>query len=388
MRSSRSLLLLSLAFALESNALAQAQDAVVRSHRFEEQLESYALDLDSGVLSYLPRGPVGAGGLAGPASGEALCLNNDIDFDQSDSTYEGFGSFVGDEVVDWGVKSCGGSDLVERIRVLYTSTASSSIGGSIGLRVYAGTQGFGTLGERVFSVDLEGLPPSDTAAGMPGGGGGGVPLLLDLDLGSQSFFLPDGPVGWGFQFLDGKTGPVLVDVGPAVSTQNYLDRYRPGPAVEGNLESTLSLSTVGFPANPFQNSFFIQMFENDGAQLAEAELIPSSANLDSLRSVGGPVLGSSWELFFQSFNQTPPYTTVVVLGGELAPAAFGTALGDLLINVPATLIATSIKTQSLNHSFEIPKVPSLLGQSIFAQGATLTVTGDQLSNGIVGTFGF
>ena len=108
------------------------------------------LDLDSGRLRR--RAPALAATERGP------CFANDANA----SAGQVLVMSPGDELYDWGAKSCGGSEFVRSITVGYgsqaVSTAEGGPGASLTLRLYAGGQGGGVAGDLLLSVPLSACP--------------------------------------------------------------------------------------------------------------------------------------------------------------------------------------------------------------------------------------
>src|SRR5262249_14610034 len=111
---------------------------------------------------------------------EALGLGLSYCFDNSELTYPFPSSnhFVvpnpGEELVDWGFKTCRESSLLRTITIGYGSSAvdlaHGGPGGTLCLALYQGTRGFGRLGTEVFRRTISGLPTN----------GGQDPVFLTL----------------------------------------------------------------------------------------------------------------------------------------------------------------------------------------------------------------
>lgn len=333
-------------------------------------------------VRHLDRGVTSAAEGSSPGT---LCFDNSIDqndeVDSTMSTAENLADALltapGDELVDWGVKSCGEANLVRSLTVGYGSQAPIGIGGSMTVRVYSFTQGFGSLGTPVAEIELDELPSDGPTLLL-------TPRYLTLELGEQSFYLPDGPVGWSFQNSDGMTAPLLVDVQPAASTQNWIDWYTPGPATDGNLQDTFSLGAGGASNDPFENSLYMQMFEADGGQIAGVQSIDNPANLSALVALNTPVLGQTWQLGFDLAGVPGAGDATLVFLSLQPSAPVSTILGTFLISPAA--IAVTIETDD-QHDLPILIDPEFLGLPIFVQG--IYTDGEPfLTNALVGTIGF
>lgn len=207
------------------------------------------LDLDSGALT-LP----GSAELA--TSNPVLCFDNSVDDD-------GFADALlypaGDELYDWGIKTCAISGRVERLTIGYGSQAVPTHlggpGGALTVRVFEHGQGFGVRGRLVFELSMTGLPSGGPSPAV-------APYYLTVDLGSNAFLLEDGPIGWSFENPDGATAPLLVDVGREHGTQNFYDVYRVSPTQDPYYSGSFSLGPGGASNDPWENSFYLQLWED------------------------------------------------------------------------------------------------------------------------------
>lgn len=321
------------------------------------------LDLDTGVYTEL----------ASEGDPGILCLDNSIDEDgAADALLVG----AGDELVDWGVKVCGKSTFVQALTVGYASQAPAD-SGAMTVRVYSFTQGFGTLGTQVAELELVGLPTDITVGNL-------TPFYLTVELGSASFFLPEGPVGWSYQNGDGQTAPLLVDVHPSTGTQNWIDWYSPGPATDGHLEDTFSLGPGGFSNDPFENSLYMRFFEAPANPTASVASIENPANLSALFAMNTPVLGQTWSVGFD-LTGVPAAGDATLVFLSLEPSfPTATILGVFLISPAA--VAVTLETDD-QHDFPILASPEFIGLPIFVQG--IYTNGEPfLTNALVGTIGF
>ena len=333
-------------------------------------------ELDSGQLTLAG----GAGTQPASAPG-ARCFENNVDF--NDGGTDALLYPAGVELFDWGVKSCGGSNFVESLEIQFASmavpTSQGGPGGSLTLRVYEGATGFGVAGTELASITLTGLPsdgpsPSGSVLGL---------TTLTIDLGAQSFFLPDGPIGWSYENHDGLTAPRLVDVQAALGTENFFDVYDPAPASAGNYSGTFTLPPGGFSGDPLENTFYFVINEKDAP--ASVTTIVAGSNPIALSSTP-PIVGSTWDaLVDDSALPTTTATLLAITLQSLPPTP--TKLGLLVIKPQSRLLPISIKTGS-KHSFPIPTDSALVGLTYYAQGGlSTTAQGIVLTNGLELTVG-
>ena len=111
---------------------------------------------------------------------------------------------------------------------------------------------------------------------------------MTINLGTQSFFLPDGPIGWSYTNSDGLTAPLLVDVDPSRGTANALDHYAPPPASPASLAQTFTLGPGGLSNDPKENSFYLQLFENDVPSFTR--VLQAGSNPGLLSSASAPIV--------------------------------------------------------------------------------------------------
>lgn len=312
--------------------------------------------------------------------GDQPCYANSDD--QGDGFLDALLFPANDELFDWGIKICGGSDYVSRVEIGYASMAAVGNNGALTLRLYEGAHGFDIPGQQVFEMALSGLP-SDGPAPPPNAL---IPRFATIDLGSQSFYLPDGPIGWSFENSDGQTAPLLVNVVLENGTQNFFDVYRPGPASAGNYLGTFTLPPGGASNDPFENTFWIEISENDVT--ATATPVPGAGNPNILLSLGPPVIGSDWGARL-NLTAFPDVTQTAVLVSRNQLSGVQTPFGELLADPGALAAPISILPGNI-HNFSIPLDNDLIGQTFTAQGAFLSTSqGFRLTNGralLVGTF--
>jgi hypothetical protein len=327
------------------------------------------LDLDTGVLT------------VGPSSSRipTLCFDNSID---DDNWLDGLLYPAGQELYDWGVKACGGSRFVEAITVGIGSMAQpvsqGGPGGAITLRIYEGGTGNGSPGTLVRTIPLTGLPSVQGPLICP--------VLLRVNLGAQSFRLPDGPIGWSYENQDGLTAPLLVDVDPSTGTEDFLDLYIPPPATPASYASTFQLGPGGLSNDPKENSFYLKIFQND--VLATVTNVPLGANPDVLRSPEPPILGANWGLFF-NLSQTPNLGVTMVAFSNSSLTNTFLPYGELYVNLLDQACPISVRATD-THRFQLPIIPAFAGRTIHLQGAFINGNGwPDLTNGldvVIGTY--
>ena len=327
------------------------------------------LDLDTGVLTT-------PGGSLPPTP---VCFNNSID---PDGVFDALLYPAGVELFDWGIRTCGGSLYVQSITIGYGSravpTRSGGPGGSLEVRLYERATGYGVAGTERMALSLTGLP-SD---------GGPFPLLspriLQINLGSQALFLPDGPIGWGYRNADGDTAPLLVDATVANGVENVYDVYDPGPAAGGTFSGTFQLPPGGASNDPFENSFYLKISQNDTP--ATLQTIAAGQNPNIFSAAGPPVVGAPWFPTVNTLGFPAATRTLVAVTAQRIPG-FPTRSGQLVLDLGTQLFPISVKFGGI-HRFDIPIGTSLIGLSFYAQGGIIGPTASlQLTNGLVLTIG-
>jgi hypothetical protein len=331
------------------------------------------MNLDTGEIRMI------SAPIAAPAV--TACFENDID---DDCCLDALLFPAADELFDWGIKACGGSDFVETIVIGYASQAIPTFqggpGGSLTLRLYEDGRGFGLAGTERVEIQLSGLPSEG-----PPPGGVLSPFILTIDLGSQSFFMPTGPIAWSYENPDGQTAPLLVDVVIENGTQNYFDVYRPGPASDGHLLGTFTLPPGGASNDPFENSFYIVLNEDDttGTQVD----IPAGSN-PSVFTANRPILGRFWTGNVNQSSFPTSTGSLMALSGQRLTGV-STRFGVLIFDPSTSFVPVSLQTGN-NHRYLIPVDASLVGRQFFAQGGVITTAqGLLLTNArdcVVGTF--
>jgi hypothetical protein len=295
---------------------------------------------------------------------------------------------VGQEWVDWGVKSGGSTGVACTLELGYATTAlDPSLGGpgaALQIAVYAGTVG--------------GCNPTDVAtqvrrlvySGLPGSlDGGPAAFTVAIELAKQTFALADGPLGWGYVGVDGLSGPLLIAVGadPTGTVDGY-DPYAPAPAPTG-----ACLGTSVF-AMPGVGSFYLRLEEEDGSEPgAQAPRVGTGFNPGVLSPAATPPkIGQSWQPSLTTpAVGTPSVDFFAISSVALAPTLIP-GLGELLIGVaspnPLFVLAGPAGTGT-PFSMPFPLNCALVGVSLTSQAGQVGVLGKVgLTNALDFTIGF
>ncbi len=355
-----------------SKATLLGADELATPVRFQGPPAFAHLDLDTGVVTQSTLAP-------SARSAQSLCFDNTLD---DEPIVDGLLYPAKFELLDWGVKSCGGSGFVDRLTIGYGSmavpTAAGGPGGSLTVRIYSSATGFGAPGTLVREIKLTGLPSQGPITG-PGQFG---PQYVTVDLGARSFFLPEGPIGWSYQGDDGGTAPILVDVDASLGTEMAYDVYSPGPASAATYGGTFLLPAGPNSWDAKENSFYLQLFQNDA--VASVLPIPAGSNPD-LFTAAAPVVGSRWRSQVGLVGGSGSGVTLVAMSSSRLNGV-QSPMGELVID-PSTLI-TEVSVGVFDaHSFSIPSDSALLGWRFYAQGGFFDAGGLQLTNGLELTVG-
>ena len=267
----------------------------------------------------------------------------------------------GEEVLNWGLKSCAGASRLRSFTILYLSEAvdpsRGGPGGTLSVALYSGTQGFGRPGTEIFRRTLTGLPASRVVQPT---------VFVTFDFGSEPLPLPDGRIGWGFLQLDGDTGPVLVNAPrPALGTLDAMDIYSPGPASAASY-----VGTFHYPFCSCANTF-IQLDEIATDELASSTVLNGSgANPSLLAEILPARIGHVWAARVAVVSPppgNPPFTALFLSAAAIAPIS--SPIGEILID-PAQRISGSQIAEG-SYAFSIPADPALVGREVFVQAAVL-----------------
>ena len=295
------------------------------------------------------------------------------------------GDLPGDELLDWGVKICGGSKMVQSLTIGYRTTeldvADGGPGATLSFGLYRGTLGWNRVGTEVFRRTFTGLPgqraPNNDPHGAPF-------VFVTIDFGAQPLFLPDGPIGWGYMLLDNDstiaTGPLLVKApSPTTSVVDALDVFQPGPASTGVYKGTFNFGTQcnhGPPCCP-DASTWLQIVE---APLGATVMNGSGVNPSVFSELIPARLGQGWVTAFDlSARPSTGLTMILLSRSSLAPPR-ASRLGEVLSDPQGWFGPISLGKAI--HVVPIPNTTALAGTSFFAQGVLQSGTGRQLTNAL------
>ncbi|MCA9300526.1 MAG: hypothetical protein KDA28_15755, partial [Phycisphaerales bacterium] len=275
------------------------------------------------------------------------------------------------ELVDWGVKSCGMRGRVTSFTFMYRTSLPSV---DLSVAFYMGTTGFGNLGTQIRRFGFQGLPAGveDIQPGIPPGQ---YLNTMTVDLSANPMCLPDGPIGWGVTNDDLDSGTFLNHAPNAsLGTLDALDVYDAPPAKTGVYTGTYNFASQGVQVA----SITIQLEEEDGAGLAGVNLLNGNgSNPIAFTPIGFPLLGESWSANLD--YGVAPGTTQNSMVISLTPAIFpsNTIAGQLLVDLSDPLLI--VTTDKAFHRINIPKDNSLSDLTVYAQtlfflGGPLTFT--------------
>ncbi len=285
-----------------------------------------------------------------------------------------------DELVDWGVKTCGLSGVVDSFTVSYRTLAvDTSLGGpgaALTVAIYAGTTGFGQTGTELLRLSLTGLP------GATGNEPPGTEPVVDLtiDLSDAPLLLPDGPIGWGITNDDGLTGPrITFAPNASLGTIDALDVHRPGPATAGNYIGTFNFIGASL------GSLWVVVNEDDGSVAASTQIENGTgANPLALDSFSEPRIGRNWvSVIDLAIHPIPDASLLALSTGGTPPLS--TSMGELLID-PGGIIRLQVALGP--HAVAIPLDLGLVGLGLRAQGLVSGSGLRLLTNAIDLTIGF
>lgn len=317
--------------------------------------------------------------------------NSDLFCDMSPVEPYSIGNAPGDELLDWGVKQCGGTGMVQSITIAYRTTAVDvSFGGpgaTFSFALYRGTRGFNRVGTEVFRHTFTRLP------GVAPGTGTHEALFgfVTIDFGDTPISLPDGPIGWGYLLLDNlvaatATGALLVTAPNATTgVIDALDVYSPGPATTGVYTGTFNFaSTCNHPPCCPHASTWLQIVETTPAGVA---FNGTGVNPAILSEVLPARLGQAWAGRFDLSGYSGATETLIWVSlADQSPTT--SPFGEILID-PAWRIAREPFVANGFNVLPVPRDPALSGLVLYAQGGIRTATGGiVLTNGLKTTLGF
>jgi hypothetical protein len=258
----------------------------------------------------------------------------------------------GEELVDWGVKSCGESGLLRSFTMMYLNSTYPGVDGAMSLALFQGTRGWNRLGTEIFRETITGLP------------NGYAELVVDF--GDHPLPLGDGPIGWSVLQLDGHTGPIMVTAPDAsLGTVDALDLFVPGPAVPESYVGTFNYGSCSHLCG----SLFIQLDEIPRNQTALSMVVNGTgANPVLLHEVFPARLGQTW-VARVDISGYPLGTSTLLVASLATTAPIAHPFGELLLD-PARVIAGPL-TGVGGHLFTIPSDASLAGFHLFVQALVL-----------------
>ncbi|MCZ6597856.1 MAG: hypothetical protein O7B99_09480 [Planctomycetota bacterium] len=232
-----------------------------------------------------------------------------------------------EEWVDWGVKAGGLTGIVCMVEFGYgTTELDTTMGGAgaaLDLALYEGTLGAcgaGDVASELTRFSLTGLP------GSLDGGAAGYIVQMNLE---PAISLPDGPLGWGYVGVDGKTGPLLISVGAdGTGTVDLSDLYVPAPAPSG-----ACLGSFNFLV-PNTASFYLRLVEEDGtATGSQVQRFGSGVNVGVLSLPGStPAIGQIWDPIITMPAVTNPVFEFIGVSTMADPGTIVPGLGEFLID--------------------------------------------------------
>jgi hypothetical protein len=308
--------------------------------------------------------------LAGPPPG--VQLGPDVDCFTNDAS-PGNSSHPDhvQELVDWGVKSCGASGLVSSFTFGYRTDCALT---RCSVAFYAGTTGFASLGTQVRRFAFQGLP-----------GGFNAVHFITVDVRSDPLVLPDGPIGWSFTNDDGPfcAGSILAYAPDfQLGTEDALDVYDLPPAPSG-----IYTGTFNFGPGTHVGSLWMTIDEDDGTQpAATAMRFGSGINPSVFFPLSAPRIGTAWRTTID-VSSTPAAVATVMALSRAPSVPFVSGFGEVLIDLGPALILQDLAVIGL-HGVNLPLDLTLVGTTFYAQGAVFAPGALQLTNGIDITLGF
>jgi len=395
----KSLFLVSVALLLAGSANAQSQGEKTSYRRYTGPVKTVNLDLESGVIT---RRPVVQDRVGGTCS---TLANVDL------------GGFVGADTgscscewYDAANKTAGKSSYVSGFVFAYCSSATDPLsggpGGSASLFFNAGyTLGANGPGLPANGTDLArilvtGLPANTSCSSFFGG----FRCYFITIRFAATFCLPDGPIGYGWKFVDQGTPGVLAKTFPFLSCVqsctgvgpdgqgmvDMVDQYCP----PGFLLSTFSFGTTGFGGYFTSVSMDIREAPSTGV-LANAKYCTTNAAImiDNGGTLGvGPLIGSGTETYGMQIGCGAASVNGlyrVDIRPGLAAGGIPTGFGALCVAGPVLQKFTGMHSQNVQNTptIPLPKNVSLACLPYTNQGWCQSSPKGILSNGVRETIG-
>jgi len=328
----------------------------------------HRLDWATGELVTVAGPPGGAAG----ARAAVDCFTNDASPGNSSHPV------AHQELVDWGVKSCGASGLVESFTFAYrTDHDGVSTPVECSVAFYLGTTGFGNLGTEVRRFSFSGLP-----------GGFNTVHFVTVDVHAAPLVLPDGPIGWSFTNDDvgsggafGGSGTILAYAPDfTLQTVDALMVYDDPPAPTGTYTGTFN-----FGPGTHVGSIWMTLDEDDGTTPATTALrFGSGVNPSVFFPLTPPRLGTSWNAIIDTASFPGTAATAIAMSTAPTPP-LPSPLGEVLVD-PSRLVLVDVSNAA--HSVGLPLNLDLVGLTAYTQGVIAAPSGVRLTNAVDITIGF
>ncbi|MHC5209710.1 MAG: hypothetical protein ACYTG2_03225 [Planctomycetota bacterium] len=254
-----------------------------------------------------------------PADGSAIVYDNTAFL----------GSFFqpgpGNENMDWGELAAGGFNDITDIQIGYGTEATGTVDIEVSLNI--GATGFGDPGTPIEFL-ITGLPAS---AGL-----GAEAFAIDVALPVTN--LPDGPIGYSYEFFDALTGPLLVGPPNPTGVIDAFDQYTSGFGL------LLGTFNFGGPPAPLA-SFYMQLTGSTPGPTCQTDLGGAGDGTMTLSVCGDP-LDTPTDIATLNVDGAPAGATVyflVGLGAGATPFAGGTLIPD------PVLLTLSVTADGAGH---------------------------------------
>jgi hypothetical protein len=295
-----------------------------------------------------------------PADGSAVVFDN---------TAFG-GSFFqpgsGSVNMDWGTLSAGGFNDITTIQIGYGTETLGTVDMVVAL--HAGASGFGSFGTATGYL-ITGLPGSAS--------GGAEAFAFDITLPSAQT-LPDGAIGWSYEFFDALTGPLLVGPPNPAGVIDAFDQYTSGGAYVG------TFNFGGFPAFPLA-SFYMQMTGTTAGPTCQTDL-GGAGDGSMVLSVCGDPLTTRADIATLVVDGAPASASVFLLVGlSVGSSAFA---GGVLVPDPILIIVTVVADGAGHYEADVRGGGGPV--DMYLQAAAIdgsTPSGKALSNALELAFG-
>jgi hypothetical protein len=317
---------------------AAAQQDGPMFRRVTQPLKSASLDLETGTIT---RGPALSN--KGLPSFTTCSSMNNLDHSGFVGVDSGPGTANGPcEWIDAAVKNSGKSSYMTSFAFAYCSAAqdpsSGGIGGKarIGFRtgyVKGSVNAGGPTGTQAALFNLSGLP---AWTGCSSFFGGFACYLINITFGTVPVCLPDGPVGWSYQFRDLGTDGVLAKTFPflgcvqsctgsgpdGLGMTDCIDQYCPA----GNLLSTFTFGTSA------GGGYFtsLSMDIREAQAIASQTVVCNTTNPSILTATNG-IMGNLWKVTLDCSGSTSASSLAIIrVGFGPKPPPTPSVYGDIL----------------------------------------------------------